>query len=98
MGTYAEYRRPCWPRRWASWWVARRRSRDRSDGRDYVSWTVLVSGEHDGLPPEGTRGRVVATDRQCGELAHRIEFPDRAVTAPLPWPGIELIRPSSGDG
>lgn len=96
--TYAEYRRPWWPWRWASRWVARRRSRDRSDGRDYVSWTVLVSGEQDGLPPEGTWGRVVAADRQCGKLAHRIEFPDRAVTAPLPWPGLELIQPSSGEG
>lgn len=90
--SYAPYRRSLLA------WLQRRqwqriRVADRSDGRDYVSWTVLVRGEHEGLPPDGTRGLVVRADRQCGELAHHIEFPARTVIAPLPWPGIELIEP-----
>lgn len=88
---YCEYRRTplAWLRRW---WRQRTRIVDRSDGRDYTGWTVLVRGVHDGLPPARTWGRVVGADRQCGELAHRIEFPGVTVTVPLPWPGIELIE------
>ncbi|MGH4013187.1 MAG: hypothetical protein ACRDSL_04495 [Pseudonocardiaceae bacterium] len=67
---------------------------DRSDGRDYTGWEVrIVEGRHQFLPPVDTPGRVVGTDRQCGELAQRIEFSGSTVTAPLPWPGIELVKP-----
>lgn len=101
MGSYAEYRRPVWPWQWVRWWVARQQDRrhppDRSDGRDYTGWEVLVRVDHDGLLPAGTRGRVVSSDRQCGELAHRIEFPGWTVTTPLPWPGIELVAPVDVD-
>ena len=93
--SYAPRRRTpmAWLRRWWQWACAV----DRSDRRDYVSWTALVRGEHAGLPPDGTRGLVIRADRQCGELAHYIEFPDSTVIAPLPWPGIELIEPRSAN-
>lgn len=89
--SYAPHRRSLvvWLRRRWWRWV---RVVDRSDGRDYVSWTALVRGEHYGLPPDGTRGVVVRADRQCGELAHHLEFPGSTVIIPLPWPGIELTE------
>lgn len=91
---YCEYRRPLWPWEWIRWWVARwRQVSDRSDGRVYVGWTARITRGEQGLPPVSTEGRIVAADIQGGELAHRIEFPDHVLTAPLPWPGIELIEP-----
>lgn len=95
QGSYAPYSRGLWAR------IRRWRHRndipaDRSDGRDYTGWTARVSLSADPpIAPVGTLGVIRGSDRQCGELAHRIEFPNVVVTTPLPWPGIELIEPAA---
>ena len=91
-GTYAEFRRPRRPWGWPRWLVARRRRRDRSDGRLYVGWSARLV-EPDGEHPAGAVGSVVAARVWCGEFAHDVDFGGWVVTVPLPWPGIELVRP-----
>lgn len=66
---------------------------DVSDGACYEGWTArIVSGADPSLPPEGTRGLVARATKQGGQLTHQIDFPTTTITAPLPWPGIDLIR------
>lgn len=67
---------------------------DRSDGRDYRGWTARVVADDEGILSVGVRGLVVSSQRcRGGKLLHTIELPDHTLTTPLPWPGIELIKP-----
>ncbi|MGH3912198.1 MAG: hypothetical protein ACRDTC_02110 [Pseudonocardiaceae bacterium] len=88
--------RPRWRRVWSC--LTRRLHKpeqlDRSDGRDYRGWTARVVADDEGILPVGVRGPVVGSERcRGGELRHTIELPDHTLTTPLPWLGIELIKP-----
>lgn len=94
---YLAFDRPAWLRVWSrlTWRLRKPEPReDRSDGRDYRGFTARVVLDEDGHLPAGAQGRVVTSRYSAGgELLHTIELPDRTLTAPLPWPGIELIKP-----
>lgn len=87
--------RPRWQRMWSrlTYRLHKPEQHDRSDGQNYVGWTARLT-EPDGDYPAGSEGAVVGAAVQCGEFAHEIDFGDWHLTTPLPWPGIELVRPS----
>lgn len=68
-----------------------------NDGQDYVGCTArVIPGGRQGLPPAGTEGAVVESLTQCGELVHRVTWPDGGVlTTPLPVDGVELLTPAN---